>query len=85
MKSQSANIVYLNDDVDYQAVCGSTAVASTLVRSSVPGLRWVVRGGHDLQRSVWSIIWLFLILLSVVLCIVFSVLQSEEEHILKLQ
>ena len=42
MESQSTNIVYLNDDVDYQSLCGSTALASTLARSSVPGLRWTI-------------------------------------------
>ena len=42
MESQSTNIVYLNDDVDYQSLCGSTALASTLARSSLPGLRWMM-------------------------------------------
>ena len=42
MESQSTNIVYLNDDVDYQSLCGSTALASTLARSSIPGLRWTI-------------------------------------------
>lgn len=43
MESQSTNIVYLNDDVDYQSLCGSTALASTLARSSLPGLRWIIK------------------------------------------
>ena len=38
LQKNSLNVVYLNDDVDYQTICGNTALPSTLARSSLPGI-----------------------------------------------
>ena len=80
---QSVNVVYLNDDVDYQTVCGSTAMASTLARASVPGLRWMVRGGGQIQRGIWMAIWILLLLLTIVLCVVYVILQTRDNYVLE--
>ena len=83
MESQSTNIVYLNDDVDYQSLCGSTALASTLARSSIPGLRWMVRGGGSLQRGAWSLVWTLTMLVTLTLCLVYLILQTEDNTTLR--
>ena len=76
LQRQSMNVIYLNDDVDYQAVCGSTALAATLARSSLPGLRYIVRGGGVTQRGVWMIVLLVLMLIAAILIILYVIIQS---------
>ena len=101
MESQSTNIVYLNDDVDYQSLCGSTALASTMARASIPGLRWMVRGGGSLQvrwppigqlckyslvigqRGAWGVIWGLTMLITLILCLVYLILQTEDNVTLR--
>ena len=77
------NVVYLNDDVDYQTICGSTALASTLARSSIPGVRWMVRGGGQIQRGVWLSMWLSFMLITFILCLIYLVFQTDEKYVLR--
>ena len=85
IENQSTNIVYLNDDVDYQTLCGSTALASTLARSSVPGLRWMVRGGGVIQRGGWGALWTLTILVTFILCMLYLIFQTDENSVLRKQ
>ena len=78
--SPDMKVFYLREKEDggEPQVCGSSGLASTLSWSSLPGLQWVVRGGGDLQRAVWTSVWLLLVTITVIICL-FAILSITGE------
>ena len=70
--SPDMKVFYLREKEDggeTPRVCGSSGLASALSWSSLPGLQWVVRGGGDLQRAVWTTVWFLFIIITLTICL----------------
>ena len=70
-KNSPMNVLYLREkEGEVPRMCGSSALGSAVLGSSVPGLQWVVRGEGELERRGWAITWLLLIILAFITCLV---------------
>ena len=74
--SPDMKVFYLREK---EKVAETSGLASTLSWSSLPGLQWVVRGGGDLQRAVWTTVWVLFIILTLIICLLAIISLTGEK------
>ena len=75
-ESNQMNVLYLREkEGEEPRLCGSSALGSAVSGSSLPGLQWMVRGEGELQRKVWGVSLVVVLILSLTLCVASSLLS----------